>query len=277
MEIEVDAPLTLSGAITGNGSVRKTSNDVLRITGTDNVSDPIRVEGGTLLVDGPLSATPVALYGGTLGGTGTVASVGSSQLLPKTLNPGENGPGILNARGVILDQYTTLVVELNGGAPGTGYDQLNVTGGVNLASCSLKVSLGFTPAVGSSFTIIKNDFTDQVLGTFQGLPEGALFETNGIWFAVSYTGAVSGNDVKGNDVVLTRVNTPMKLSSILASPGGPATIQGAGVTNGTVTIQASTNLVSWTNIGSVYSTGSFSFTDTNAPAYPYRFYRTLAP
>jgi len=43
--------------------------------------------------------------------------------------------------------------------------------------------------------------------------------------------------------------------------------------------QASTNLQNWNDLGGSVagSDGIVRFTDTNAPAYPYRFYRFVAP
>ena len=83
--------------------------------------------------------------------------------------------------------------------PGTGYDQLNVTGTVNLTGSTLNLSLGFTPDVGTVFTLVNNDGVDAVVGTFQGLAEGATVLVNGMTFQISYVGGT------GNDVTLTRI------------------------------------------------------------------------
>ncbi len=88
---------------------------------------------------------------------------------------------------------------LNGTTAGAGYDQLSVTGTVNLAGATLNVNLAFTPALGSAFMLIQNDGKDAVLGTFAGLPEGATLMLNGMTFQISYVGGT------GNDVVLTRM------------------------------------------------------------------------
>lgn len=50
-----------------------------------------------------------------------------------------------------------------------------------------------------------------------------------------------------------------------------------GLTDQTYRILASTNLTTWAAIGTVTigASGSTSFTDTNAPSFPKRFYRTL--
>ncbi len=89
-------------------------------------------------------------------------------------------------------------VTLNGTTAGSGYDQLSVTGTVNLAGATLNVNLTFTPAVGSAFTLIQNDGKDAVVGTFAGLAQGATLVLDGMTFQISYVGGT------GNDVVLTR-------------------------------------------------------------------------
>jgi fibronectin-binding autotransporter adhesin len=90
-------------------------------------------------------------------------------------------------------------VTLNGTTAGTGYDQLSVTGTVNLAGATLNVNLAFTPALGSAFMLIQNDGTDAVVGTFAGLPQGTTLSLSGMTFQISYMGGT------GNDVVLTRI------------------------------------------------------------------------
>src|SRR5262249_35233098 len=162
---------------------------------------------------------------------------------------------------------STNVVELNGTVPGSGYDQVNVNGTVNLSNSVLRLLVGFTPAVGNSFTIINNDGADAVLGTFSGLPEGAVFTNNGALFNILYTGG------DGNDVVIYRGAPPAHLTSISALPNSAKQIQGLGRSNLTYTIQAASNLnpvIQWSNIGvsTANTSGIFSFTDTNAPLFP---------
>jgi hypothetical protein len=91
----------------------------------------------------------------------------------------------------------TYLVELNGTAVGSQYDQTNVTGSVILGDATLSLSLGFTPIVGTTFEIISNDLNELVSGTFLGLSEGAAFTAGGQMFTISYQGG------DGNDVVLT--------------------------------------------------------------------------
>ena len=69
------------------------------------------------------------------------------------------------------------------------------------------------------YTIIKNDASDTVIGTFTGLAQGATFAVNGVTFQISYTGG------DGNDVVLTATAVPATVTtpdtgigSIISSP-----------------------------------------------------------
>jgi len=62
----------------------------------------------------------------------------------------------------------------------------------------IKVNLTSTSVVGDKFTIIQNDGSDAVVGTFAGLAEGATITQGGVTFTISYKGGT------GHDVVLTR-------------------------------------------------------------------------
>jgi hypothetical protein len=104
-------------------------------------------------------------------------------------------PGIISGGDLAMSSGTTLNIELNGSVPGTGYDQLNVTGGVTLGNATLSVTAGFTPGLGNRFTIIDNDGADPVTGTFNGLAEGAIFILGAATYQVTYTGG-TGNDVQ---------------------------------------------------------------------------------
>ena len=94
-----------------------------------------------------------------------------------------------------------------GPTPGpTGHDQLVVTGAVDITGAALTVDFtgvtGLTP--GDILTIIDNDGAgDPVVGTFAGLPEGALIGSG--LFEISYVGG------DGNNVVLI-VQSPEVLS-----------------------------------------------------------------
>ncbi|MBY0588251.1 right-handed parallel beta-helix repeat-containing protein, partial [bacterium] len=111
-----------------------------------------------------------------------------------TLRPGSS-PGQVTLNGnIVLDGNDVLDLEINGTNASTLYDNLVVNGTVSLGGASLLVTRGFNPFPGDVFTIINNDLSDAVSGTFAGLGEGSIITLSGIPFTISYVGG-TGNDV----------------------------------------------------------------------------------
>ncbi|HZH33565.1 MAG TPA: FG-GAP-like repeat-containing protein [Pyrinomonadaceae bacterium] len=189
------------GLITGSGSVVKQGLGVALFAGPNSYTGTTTVAGGILVVDGNQPNSAVSITGGALGGTGTVGAV---NVVTGAISAGTvtSPTGTLNIQGNLTFADTSaFVVKLAGNTAGM-YDQLNVTGMVNLTGSRLTPLplSNFNPAVGDSFTIINNDGTDRVIGTFLNIPEGARFTApNGLSFRVTYVGGT------GNDVVITRV------------------------------------------------------------------------
>jgi hypothetical protein len=142
--------------------------------------------------------------GGVLKGTGTANTISVNQ--GGTINPG-NSPGKLT----VLESLTiagTYVAEIQNT---NAYDKLavgaNYTGGSNavaLISGSVLTPVlysGWSVKQGDKFTIIDNQSSTAVSGTFEGLTEGAQIAIGGVTFSISYVGG------DGNDVVLTALNT----------------------------------------------------------------------
>jgi len=189
------------GVISGAGGLIKTGAGLLTLSANNTYTGVSALNAGTLQINGSQPASAALLSAGTLKGIGTVGTltaVGSGGPGSIMLSPG-GSPGILTCSNVALNASTTLAIELNGTTPGSGYDQLSVNGSVTLNNVSLSVTLGFTPALGTSFTLINNDGTDAVAGTFSGLPRGATFVVGTSQFQINYAGG------DGNDVVLTRI------------------------------------------------------------------------
>jgi hypothetical protein len=165
---------------------------------------------------------------------------------------GASSPGILRIDGV-NGNYTqngtgVLNIDLAGPVPGTGYDQLSVSGALRLGG-SLKVNVlpGFA---GDSFAIIDNAGKHPVLGTFAGLPEGASLTLGGRTFHITY----QGND--GYDVVLHVVGATKPTTTKLASSLNPSEF-GQPVTF--------TAVVTGAAPGAGTPTGTVIFEDGNAP------------
>jgi autotransporter-associated beta strand protein len=191
---------TFAGVLGGTSGYTLTmaGSSVLVLSGANTFKGTTAVNGGTLLVNGSLAGPTTVGAGGTLGGTGTAQAVtvaSGGTLLP---GPGGSGTGILSTGNLKLNSGATFSVALNGTVAGSNYSQVNVTGTINLTGSTLSVTLGYTPAVGDSFVLIKNGGSGAVTGTFSGLPEGATFSQNGMTFKISYVGG------SGKDVTLTR-------------------------------------------------------------------------
>ncbi|MCO6044129.1 hypothetical protein NG895_09435, partial [Aeoliella sp. ICT_H6.2] len=145
-------------------------------------------------------------YGGTFSGTGALTwTYGGSALVRGTIDPGSGSTtGILTLDDVGFEgaYNPRLSVQLNGTTAGSGHDQLKVNGTVEIAG-DLDVTLGYSPAVGDSFTILDNDnlggIADPIVGTFNGLSEGGILAVGTDYFSITYEGG------DGNDIVLTKV------------------------------------------------------------------------
>lgn len=164
--------------------------------------DPIFIGGGSIAVGGLTSAGNAITLTANTGDITDVSAVnpevlGSSVSFNGRVVPSEffqvTGDAILNSG----DTFETTI---SGTTAGTDYGQLVVTGVVTLANAHLSILGGFTPTAGDVFTLVDNDGTDAVIGTFGGLAEGSIVLGafgGGLRAQISYVGG------DGNDVVLT--------------------------------------------------------------------------
>lgn len=196
----------------GQVSVTKSGVGTWIMTGNNTFTGSTTVNAGTLLLNGS-SVSAVTVNGGVLGGTGTITNsvtVGGSG----TLAPG-NSPGIMNSGTLSLTGATsTIAMEISGTGAGQ-YDQINVTGGVNLdGNGKIEVTmLSFVPQPSEYYFLILNDGGDAISGTLNGIAQGGSFSSGGHTWQVSYTGNSSTNSFTGgNDLVLHVVPEPSTLA-----------------------------------------------------------------
>lgn len=149
-------------------------------------------KGETVLLNGSRSEVSVD-EGGVFGGDATVKSLYVSGVVAPGNSPGKitvlenfalQNTGVYKAEILNKDHYDQIVahdVYLNG-------------------SLDLTYLAGGVIKKGDTFTIVSNNGTNPVQGTFKDLPEGAEVTVSGATFKISYVGG------DGNDVVLTAQN-----------------------------------------------------------------------
>ena len=193
-EIDVAAgqTLTYGGTISDGGTGNLIvgsggATGTLLLSGFDTNS-ATSVAAGTLQVTGTLVGS-VTVNGGTLGGAGTVGAVTDNA----TINPGLGATSILNTGNLSFGPGAVYSVTVSGAASaGSNYDQLNVTGSIDLTGAILQLNVSYSPTVGDSYTIIHNVNGTAITGTFTGLNEGSYLVAGGHLFQITYQG--NGNE-----------------------------------------------------------------------------------
>ncbi len=218
-------------SLSGSGNVTLGSGGNLTITnpssvfdGTMSGSGSVTMTGGSSIWDSPNTYTGTFTHtgggfnlngsnGGTLAaaltqsagtfGVSSNATAGVVNINGGTFFPGASGNGIGNTGNLTLAPGVTYTEFINGTAA-PSYGNVHVTGSVNLGGSTLTLlGSGAGVAPGNTLTIIDNDGSDPVIGTFAGLPQGATIAggPGGLNYTISYTGGT------GNDVVLTALGT----------------------------------------------------------------------
>jgi hypothetical protein len=171
------------GAVTATGA-----QSYANPNGTTRVTANFSAGGNTITF-----TDAVALSAGvTLGAGSDAVSFTGGTVAPD--------PGLVTVAGSLaLSSAATFRVTLNGTDPGS-YSQVVASGPIELGGSTLSLTLGYTPLMGDSFTLLTTSDTGPINGTFAGLDEGATFSQDGFTIQITYQGGPSGNSV-----VLTRL------------------------------------------------------------------------
>jgi hypothetical protein len=170
------------------------------------------------------------------------STLGDVTILPSLggISPQEGLTPVLHTKSLSLAPHDAgLSVTLKA----DGCSRIDATGIVALNDARLSVTrftAGGRPAVGQEFTIINNEGTDPVIGTFNALPEGSIVapvEANASGldtYRISYHGG------DGNDVVLTTLTAGIRTGTILSQSASATQFGEPFTLTATVTAESGT-------------------------------------
>ena len=235
LAVDISGSGTFAGAIGGgmgldtarNLSLLKDGSGLLILTGANVFTGTTSVEHGELRVTGSigtgLSTGNVSVASGaTLSGSGDVGGT----LAGDGLGLSVSGRLDLDTPGG-PQQMTTALLGLTGGTFAVGVDsaaahsQLLATSGYVwlIVEPALSVRAGTGLAAGDVVTIVRKTHPDAIVGTFAGLPEGAIVTpaSGAGTFRISYVGG------DGNDITLTYIAPPVPPAAVTAPARTSAT------------------------------------------------------
>jgi hypothetical protein len=171
--------VTFLGDIVGNFGVTKVG------PGTVIFPHPMSYTGPTIAAEGVLAGAF------SLPGPLVVTNGGAINCA------GTNSAGIATvSNNVAFTAGSTFAVDITNAVAGTGYDQLRMTGALELSGGALQINLGsYIPQQNAEFTIISGATSSS--GSFAQGRAMAASESGATWFSINTHGG------SGNDVVLT--------------------------------------------------------------------------
>jgi hypothetical protein len=190
------------------------SNNVLVVQSVNGTTPATLTIGPGITVHGGQGGTLSYFYGNEqLVNQGTISADTAGKLIDVVMGP-------LTNQGTLQASAGTLTIGGTWSNSGTLAAQLSASNDYFIVSnaalggaLTLSVASGFTPHLGDRFTIIRNQGSNPVAGTFTGLLEGSLVWAGTYGFTISYAGG------DGNDVVLT-------VAAVQAKPTVTATWSG---------------------------------------------------
>lgn len=202
---------TLTGTVqishSGTTPGSKIALDGMSVNGSLDLSGSNVLSGGTLACTGA-----VTISSGALTGTGTVSATTCQIASGAVIAPGPSSAALNIQANFVLSAGAAYSAEVNGSTS----DVLNIAGTVVLSG-TLNTAFLASPSQGISLTLISNDASDAVSGTFAGLPQGAGFSVNGVPLRIQYDKGT------GNDVTLfaARPPTDIQLSPATIAENSP--------------------------------------------------------
>ena len=204
--------LSGTNTYTGNTTV---SNGILHVTGALTQPGPTTVgASGELRLNGVLGGTSNVTVNGRLSGN-AIVNPDTTVTGTGILAPG-NSPGtMIFSNSLTLQPGATLALNLDGYAPGTGYDQVIIgpNGFFNLSDGVLQIA-SLDPGLtnGTQFLILLDQNENSYgYGTFSNAPEGTPFELNGVWYQLD---RVNFDGDAQNDLLLTLIPEPNALTLV---------------------------------------------------------------
>ncbi|WP_051397841.1 BspA family leucine-rich repeat surface protein [Runella limosa] len=158
-------------------------------TGAINVNQAITHAAGNIYL---ITGQALNLNQSFGAGTGNITINAAGGINPKATTVDLSGNTISFTSG------NNLNIAIGGTTVNTEYDELNIQGAIDLTGLNLVLSGSYVPVAGNTFTIVNNDGTDAIVGTFNNLAQGATipnFRGSGLNATISYTGGSDNNDV----------------------------------------------------------------------------------
>jgi len=212
--LQADGAFTFNSGTLATRATTVNNGSVLTVGDSVDAATFIMVDGGSgfhSFANGLTISSNAVLKG-----VGTI--IGDTAVNPGgKLSSGDAPGSITFSNNLTLAPGSIFAVELDG-AGGGQYSRLVGLDTLSVSNSILSVTLGYTPSVGDTFTIISNLGPSAVFGTFvdpQGdiLANDAIFTVDEATFEISYEG---NSDVQ--DVILTAV-IPEPATLLLAALG----------------------------------------------------------
>ncbi len=153
--------------------------------------------GGTIMINGSLATTAGQTYNGVVATANGITLTGTTVQFNDQLAVNYGSAGTLNIAGnFALGVTGTILATIHGPTAGTQYDQIRVTGNVDLGSATTPIdaSVNGSHTVGNTYTLIDNQGANPIAN--EPAVANATYTNNP--FSIAYNGGT------GNDLVLTR-------------------------------------------------------------------------